>query len=402
MNNQKKNKLQDLLKTATVVRPVKKEETIEPKEIEQKPIETKQQPSKKEEPKAIEVVNEKFEKLIESLKKRNKIKNNEILLEEISDLKLEETEEEVFIKYLMKKGIGIKEPEISEKDIDEYSKFDKNIDIVRQFLNEIGKYPVVKDLSIFKQYKQTKDPELKDKIIKGNLRFVVSIAKRYTERGVQLLDLIQEGSLGLITALNNFEPELGYCFSTYATPWVKQSIVRAIQKQGRTIRLPAHVHEKLTKINKARKKLTGQLNREPENEELAEYLGITKEQLEKLIRITQEPVSLSAPVGEDQEIALEEFIVDEKEKSTEDKVMDKMLNQKVDESLGDILTEREQKIIALRYGFTSGNPMSLEEIAKMFDTSRDKIRQIEQKALKRMREEYAKNPKYKSIKTQYR
>ena len=262
-------------------------------------------------------------------------------------------------------------------------------DSVRLYLREIGKIPLLtpEEEAELAQRIVKGDKKAKDKMVESNMRLVVSIAKRYGGRGLDFLDLIQEGNTGLLRAVEKFDPDKGFKFSTYATWWVRQAITRAIADQARTIRIPVHMVETINKVLRTTRKLTSELNREPTNEEIAKALDMEPEKIDYVMRIKQDIASLDASVGkdgDDEDSVLGDFVEDEERASPEDSAANQILKEQLSEIIA-TLTDREQKIIRLRFGIGGGRPHTLEEVGNEFDVTRERIRQIEAKALSKLR-----------------
>ena len=262
-------------------------------------------------------------------------------------------------------------------------------DSVRMYLREIGKIPLLtqeEEQELAKKAIQG-DKKAKDKLAEANMRLVVSIAKRYGGRGLDFLDLIQEGNTGLLRAVEKFDPDKGFKFSTYATWWIRQAITRAIADQARTIRIPVHMVETINKVLRTTRRLTQDLNREPTNQEIADAMGMEVEKIEYVMRIKQDIASLDASVGrdgDDEESVLGDFVEDSERDSPEDATANQILKEQIAEILT-TLSEREQKIIRLRFGIGGGRSHTLEEVGNEFSVTRERIRQIEAKALSKLR-----------------
>lgn len=259
-------------------------------------------------------------------------------------------------------------------------------DPVRMYLKEIGTVPLLtaeEELELAKR-KSEGDPVAKDKLIEANLRLVVSIAKRYTGRGMSFLDLVQEGNLGLIKGVEKFDYEKGYKLSTYATWWIRQSVTRALADHARTIRVPVHMVETINRMSKMQRKLTLELGYEPSTQELANALDITEEKVLEIMQIAREPASLETPIGEEDDSNLGDFVADNNTVTPEANIESVMLREHIDILLED-LKEREKEVIILRFGLRDGHPRTLEEVGKEFNVTRERIRQIEAKALRKLR-----------------
>lgn len=276
-----------------------------------------------------------------------------------------------------------KMPEGSESDFLERGSAE---DPVRMYLKEIGRIPLLspeEEIELAKRM-EAGDEEAKKKLSEANLRLTVSIAKRYSGRGMQFLDLIQEGNLGLIKAVEKFDYRKGYKFSTYATWWIRQSITRAIADQARTIRIPVHMVETMNRVNRTSRKLLQEYGREPSPEEIAEAMNLPVERVFEISKISQEPVSLETPIGEEEDSHLGDFIQDEHIPVPADEAARTLLREQL-EKVMDTLSEREQKVLALRFGLEDGKPHTLEEVGREFQVTRERIRQIEAKALRKLR-----------------
>ena len=266
---------------------------------------------------------------------------------------------------------------------------DVSDDSVRLYLREIGKIPLLsaeEEMDLARRIVEG-DKKAKDKMAEANMRLVVSIAKRYSGRGLDFLDLIQEGNTGLLRAVEKFDPDKGFKFSTYATWWIRQAITRAIADQARTIRIPVHMVETINKLLRTQRRMTQELNREPTIDELAKELDMEPEKIEYVIKIKQDISSLDAGVGrdgEDDDSVLQDFIVDEDTVSPEDSASNQLLKEQVQEILSS-LSDREQKIVRMRFGLDNGKNHTLEEVGQEFAVTRERIRQIEAKALAKLR-----------------
>ena len=282
---------------------------------------------------------------------------------------------------------------IGEEEEIELDKIDLSVpegvsieDPVRMYLKEIGTVPLLtadEELELA-QRKADGDEAAKERLIEANLRLVVSIAKRYTGRGMSFLDLVQEGNLGLIKGVEKFDYTKGYKLSTYATWWIRQSVTRALADQARTIRVPVHMVETINKMSKMQRKLTLELGYEPSVAELAEALDMTEDKVMEIMQIAREPASLETPIGEEDDSNLGDFVADSNVVTPEGNVESVMLREHIDALLGD-LKERERQVIVLRFGLEDGHPRTLEEVGKEFNVTRERIRQIEAKALRKLR-----------------
>lgn len=255
-------------------------------------------------------------------------------------------------------------------------------DSVRMYLKEMGKYPLMtaeQEVECAKRIEQG-DALAKEELAEANLRLVVSIAKKYLGRGMSFLDLIQEGNIGLMKAVERFDYRKGYKFSTYATWWIKQAITRAIADQARTIRIPVHMVDTINKVMRAQRELLNELGREPELEEIADRMGLTTEKVNEVLKLAQEPVSLETPIGEEEDSHLGDFIQDEHIATPVQAATNTLLREKLIEVM-DTLSDREKKVLIMRYGLDDGKERTLEEVGKEFNVTRERIRQIEAKAL---------------------
>ncbi len=319
----------------------------------------------------IELDAEKTEKVFEYLENKGIvaiIPDSDADEDIILDVDDEPTEEELEnIELAVPDGVSIEDP-------------------VRMYLKEIGKVPLLtaeeeKDLAM---QMEAGDPNAKKRLAEANLRLVVSIAKRYVGRGMLFLDLIQEGNLGLIKAVEKFDYRKGYKFSTYATWWIRQAITRAIADQARTIRIPVHMVETINKLIRVQRQLLQELGREPYPEEIAEKMNLPVERVREIQKISQEPVSLETPIGEEEDSHLGDFIQDDNVPVPAEAAAFTLLKEQLVEVL-DTLTEREKKVLCLRFGLDDGRARTLEEVGKEFEVTRERIRQIEAKALRKLR-----------------
>lgn len=360
-----------------------------------------------------DAINAKFNTKLQELldiahSKKNVIEDTE-LIKHFNDLKevaLDlDTMQKIF-NFLEKNGVDIlqitdddeEEPTLDEDVIAEGEDVDKidftdtgdisstTQDPVKMYLKDIGKVPLLsaeEEIELAKRM-EAGDEMAKKKLAESNLRLVVSIAKRYVGRGMLFLDLIQEGNLGLLKAVEKFDYRKGYKFSTYATWWIRQAITRAIADQARTIRIPVHMVETINKVTRVSRDLLQKLGREPLPEEVGEVMGLPKERVQEIMKIAQEPVSLETPIGEEEDSHLGDFIQDESIPTPVEATNQTLLHEQLDEVVS-TLTEREQRVIKLRFGWDDGRPRTLEEVGKEFNVTRERIRQIEAKALRKLR-----------------
>ena len=314
-------------------------------------------------------------------KDNNKINEEEDLLNAFS---LDGAPEPEYDDLVSEDDLTDEDLEITAENVDQFAD-----DSVRLYLREIGKIPLLSnEEEVDLAYRIVKgEKKAKDKMVEANMRLVVSIAKRYSGRGLDFLDLIQEGNTGLLRAVEKFDPDKGFKFSTYATWWIRQAITRAIADQARTIRIPVHMVETINKVLRATRKLTNELNREPTVEEIAKEMGMEPEKVDYVMKIKQDIASLDATVGrdgDDEDSVLGDFIEDEGRVSPEDAAAAQMLKEQIAEILSS-LSEREQKVVKLRFGIGGGRPHTLEEVGAEFSVTRERIRQIEAKALSKLR-----------------
>ena len=345
---------------------------------------------------------QKLHQLLELAKKKKNVLEYQEISDHFKDMQLGEDQFEKILDYLEQNNIDVlritEEEDDSEVLIDEEDEIEvENIDLsvpdgisiedpVRMYLKEIGKVPLLtaeEEIELAQRMEEG-DQEAKKRLAEANLRLVVSIAKRYVGRGMLFLDLIQEGNLGLIKAVEKFDYRKGYKFSTYATWWIRQAITRAIADQARTIRIPVHMVETINKLIRVSRQLLQELGREPTPEEIAEEMDMPVERVREILKISQEPVSLETPIGEEEDSHLGDFIQDDNVPVPAEEAAFTLLKEQLVEVLG-TLTEREQKVLRLRFGLDDGRARTLEEVGKQFSVTRERIRQIEAKALRKLR-----------------
>ncbi|GGK18695.1 RNA polymerase sigma factor SigA [Caldalkalibacillus thermarum] len=339
------------------------------------------------------------EQLTELGKKRGVLTYKEIM-EHLAPFDQDADQIDEFYEYLTEQGIEVlndaeddDELPLDMEDDDEYKLDDELVppgikinDPVRMYLKEIGRVPLLsaeEEIELAKRIEQG-DEEAKRRLAEANLRLVVSIAKRYVGRGMLFLDLIQEGNMGLIKAVEKFDYRKGYKFSTYATWWIRQAITRAIADQARTIRIPVHMVETINKLIRVQRQLLQDLGREPTPEEIAEKMDFTPEKVREILKIAQEPVSLETPIGEEDDSHLGDFIEDQDALAPSDAAAYELLKEQLEDVL-DTLTDREENVLRLRFGLDDGRTRTLEEVGKVFGVTRERIRQIEAKALRKLR-----------------
>ena len=350
---------------------------------------------------------EKLKQLLAMAKKKKNVLEYQEIVDFLAELALNEEQIEKVIEHLEKSGVDVlritndddddviddEEIILSEEDEVDMENIDLSVpdgisieDPVRMYLKEIGKVPLLsaeEEIELAQRMEEG-DEDAKKRLAEANLRLVVSIAKRYVGRGMLFLDLIQEGNLGLIKAVEKFDYRKGYKFSTYATWWIRQAITRAIADQARTIRIPVHMVETINKLIRVSRQLLQELGREPLPEEIAEEMNLPVERVREILKISQEPVSLETPIGEEEDSHLGDFIQDDNVPVPADAAAFTLLKEQLVEVLG-TLTEREQKVLRLRFGLDDGRARTLEEVGKEFNVTRERIRQIEAKALRKLR-----------------
>ena len=374
--------------------------------------------------KKVKTIEEIKNELLEKTEKCEQITQDEVM-KQLEDLNLTDDQQDSFMEWARDNGVIMEEElaeeileedevliddELSDSDSDgedisipDYSSVDeqdeekykeyadlssgKVYDNVKIYLKSIGKVPLLKteqEKEIAKRI-QAGDQDAKDELIEANLRLVVAIAKKYVGRGLQFLDLIQEGNLGLVKAVDKFDYTKGFKFSTYATWWIRQAITRAIADQARTIRIPVHMVETINKLTRVQRQLVQELDREPTAEEIAERLGnISAEKVREIQKISMEPVSMVTPIGEEDDSHLGDFIEDKHALSPDEYATNELLKDEINNVLM-MLTERERKVIQLRFGLIDGRARTLEEVGKVFGVTRERIRQIEAKALRKLK-----------------
>ena len=358
----------------------------------------------------ILIFNQKLNELLAYAKKKNNILEQQEVISFFSEVEFDADKTDSIYEFLEKSGIEIVYPVTEQEDLDldlsldddnvsdedmdvDLDKIDLSVpegvatdDPVRMYLKEIGKVPLLsaKEEQELAERIANGDEEAKKKLAEANLRLVVSIAKRYNGRGLLFLDLIQEGNIGLLKAVDKFDYNKGFKFSTYATWWIRQAITRAIADQSRTIRIPVHMVETINKLIRVQRNLLQELGREPQPEEVAKAMDLPVERVREILKVAQEPVSLETPIGEEDDSHLGDFIQDENMPVPADAAAFTLLKEELSAVL-DTLTERERKVLTLRFGLVDGHARTLEEVGKEFDVTRERIRQIEAKALRKLR-----------------
>ena len=373
------------------------------------------EPKETEEVKVNEAFEEKLKNLLKIAKKKKNILDPDEVSKNFEGVQMGEEEYDKLQEFLDSNNIDIFRPVDDDDDLitdeeldfmmDEASEVEAELDVdidkfdftgelgidtddpVRMYLKEIGKVPLLsadEEIELAKRMEMG-DEEAKKRLAEANLRLVVSIAKRYVGRGLLFLDLIQEGNLGLIKAVEKFDFRKGYKFSTYATWWIRQAITRAIADQARTIRIPVHMVETINKLIRVSRQLLQEYGREPTPEEIADYMKMDVARVREILKISQEPVSLETPIGEEEDSHLGDFIPDENVPIPVEAATQTLLKEQLNEVLG-TLTEREERVLRLRFGMDDGKARTLEEVGKEFNVTRERIRQIEAKALRKLRQ----------------
>ncbi|MFB4164896.1 RNA polymerase sigma factor RpoD [Alteribacillus sp. JSM 102045] len=339
------------------------------------------------------------EQLLETGKKRGVLSYAEIT-EKLAPYDQDSEQMDEFFEYLGEQGIDLLNEGEEVPSMEQVEKEEEELDLndlsvppgikindpVRMYLKEIGRVPLLsaeEEITYAKQIEEG-DEEAKRRLAEANLRLVVSIAKRYVGRGMLFLDLIQEGNMGLIKAVEKFDYNKGYKFSTYATWWIRQAITRAIADQARTIRIPVHMVETINKLIRVQRQLLQDLGREPTPEEVSKEMDLTPDKVREILKIAQEPVSLETPIGEEDDSHLGDFIEDQEALAPSDAAAYELLKEQLEDVL-DTLTDREENVLRLRFGLDDGRTRTLEEVGKVFGVTRERIRQIEAKALRKLR-----------------
>lgn len=339
------------------------------------------------------------EQLVEMGKKRGVLAYEEIA-DRLSHYEMESEQMDEFYEYLNEQGVEVIGDSEDDPNMQQISKEEEEFDLsdlsvplgikindpVRMYLKEIGRVDLLsaaEEIELAKRIEKGEE-EAKRRLAEANLRLVVSIAKRYVGRGMLFLDLIQEGNMGLIKAVEKFDYRKGYKFSTYATWWIRQAITRAIADQARTIRIPVHMVETINKLIRVQRQLLQDLGREPTPEEIGEEMDLSPDKVRDILKIAQEPVSLETPIGEEDDSHLGDFIEDQEAVSPSDHAAYELLKEQLEDVL-DTLTDREENVLRLRFGLDDGRTRTLEEVGKVFGVTRERIRQIEAKALRKLR-----------------
>lgn len=350
-----------------------------------------------------ELTLEQVKEQLTKIGKKTGVLSYEHIAEKLAHFELESDQMDEFYEFLSEQGVELvdgndndsdpDDEELEEEEDDEFDLNDLSVppgvkinDPVRMYLKEIGRVDLLsaeEEIELAEKIEQG-DEEAKRRLAEANLRLVVSIAKRYVGRGMLFLDLIQEGNMGLIKAVEKFDYRKGFKFSTYATWWIRQAITRAIADQARTIRIPVHMVETINKLIRVQRQLLQDLGREPTPEEIAEDMDLTPDKVREILKIAQEPVSLETPIGEEDDSHLGDFIEDQEATSPSEHAAYELLKEQLEDVL-DTLTDREENVLRLRFGLDDGRTRTLEEVGKVFGVTRERIRQIEAKALRKLR-----------------